>query len=64
MASLLRNSRSIMNGFMSLHRTATAVATNAGTQVKTANPSRPTSGGNLAVRDAIKPKPAGEPPFM
>jgi hypothetical protein len=71
MASLLRNSRSIMTGFMSIRRTATTVTANAGTQVKTGGAT--TSGGNLAVRDAqrrltpadaIKPRAAGEPPLM
>jgi hypothetical protein len=80
MASLLRNSRSIITGFASIRRTATTVTANAGTQVKTVGPaqnsshvSRPVPGGNLAVRDAqrrstpadaIKPRAAGEPPFM
>ena len=80
MASLLRNSRSIITGFAAIRRTATTVTPNAGTQVKTAAPtpnasqgSRPAQGGNLAVRDAkrrvtpadpIKPRAAGEPPLM
>jgi hypothetical protein len=81
MASLFRNSRSILTGFAYIRRTATTVvASNSGTQVKTSGAttnlsqgSRPADGGNLAVRDArrrstpadpIKPRPAGESPFV
>lgn len=73
MASLFRNSRSIVNQFASIRRTATTVvANNAGTQVKTGTTpqvSRPTDTSTLAVRDAqrrltpidpIKPRPASD----
>ena len=80
MASLFRNSRSILTQFATIRRTAATVVANAGTQPKTTSGtattpqvSRPTDGAKLAVRDAqrkltpidpIRPRPAGEPPLM
>jgi len=79
MATLFRNSRSIITGLSCIRRTA-ATATTAGTQVKTSgtppslsHTSRPAHGTEMAVRDArqrvapadaIKPRAAGEPPLM
>lgn len=78
MASLFRNSKSVITRFACIHRNATTVvAQNTGTQVKTSgatvNAQKSNDGGNLAVRnllrrstpaDPIKPRPAGEPPLM
>jgi hypothetical protein len=81
MASLFRNSRSIITQLSCIRRTAaTVVASNSGTQVKTSGAttnisqvSNSGAGGNLAVRDAgrrltpadpIKPRPAGQAPFV
>ncbi|CAF1142011.1 unnamed protein product [Rotaria sordida] len=78
MASLFRNSRSIITRFSCIRRTA--ATTGAGTQVKTSGASTTLSQAsrsgndvNMAVRDArqrltptdpIKPRPAGESPLM
>ncbi|CAF1380397.1 unnamed protein product [Adineta steineri] len=77
MASLLRNTRSILTRFSCIQRTATTVAATSGTQVKTSGTaakhsqtSNSSSGTHMAVRDArqrlspvdaIKPRPAAEP---
>ncbi|CAF1134938.1 unnamed protein product [Rotaria sordida] len=78
MASLFRNSRSIITRFSCIRRTA--ATTGAGTQVKTSGASTTLSQAsrsgtdvNMAVRDArqrltptdpIKPRPAGESPLI
>ncbi|UJR30112.1 hypothetical protein I4U23_017653 [Adineta vaga] len=75
MASLFRNTRSILSRLSYVHRTATTTTATAGTQVKTSGtsaqvspPPRSTNGNNLAVRDVrqrsnvsdpIRPRAAG-----
>ncbi len=73
MASLFRNSKSLITRFACIHRNAaTVVAHNTGTQVKTSGTSAADQG-NLTVRetrrrltpaDPIKPRAVGESPLM